>query len=69
MVLWTLGQGTGMIAGIQEELPTLGIALSDIHQAFVEFSVDNWLAMLVQKDLKRQKGPKQNGQVFLPANK
>jgi hypothetical protein len=55
LVVWTLGAGSAVIAGILGELPTVGLALCDNHLLMVAHVIDSEIASRMQVDFKGNK--------------
>ena len=55
LVVWTLGSGTGVLAGILQEIPTVGLALTDTHLELASHVIDSEIANRIQLDVKGNK--------------
>jgi hypothetical protein len=55
LVVWTLGAGSAVLAGILGELPTVGLALCDNHLLMVAHVIDSEIANRMQVDFKGNK--------------
>jgi hypothetical protein len=55
LVVWTVGAGSAVLAGILGELPTVGLALCDTHLLMVAHIIDSEIANRMQVDFKGNK--------------
>jgi hypothetical protein len=55
LVVWTVGAGSALLAGILDELPTVGLALCDTHLLMVAHVIDSEIANRMQVDFKGNK--------------
>jgi hypothetical protein len=55
LVVWTLGAGSAVLAGILGELPTVGLALCDTHLLMAAHVIDSAIANRMQVDFKGNK--------------
>ena len=55
LVVWTLGAGSAVLAGILQELPTVGLALCDTHLLVAAHIIDSEIANRMQVDFKGNK--------------
>ena len=54
-VVWSLGNGTGLLGAVLDELPVLGFAVDNLHLTFVAFAVDVEIARRFQVPMEDNK--------------